>query len=61
MRQEHDSRFAAGYRESEIQAREVLDAEAWPRAVDGVKTDAPSSIASGRGSLPLEARMRKSS
>lgn len=34
--QEHDDAFAAAYREAEIQATEVLEAEARRRAVDGV-------------------------
>lgn len=39
--QEHDEQFAAAYREAEIQATEVLEAEARRRAVDGVTQETP--------------------
>lgn len=47
--QEHDEEFAAAFREAEIQATEVLEAEARRRAVEGVTTTTP--IYSRKGQL----------
>src|SRR5215213_4693782 len=39
--QEHDDQFAAGWRDAEIQATELLETVARRRAVDGVTSETP--------------------